>query len=354
MDKSQNKIYVPRLIAWEVTRRCTLKCKHCRASAKDETYEDELTTDEALTLLDNIAQHYKPIIILTGGEPLFRKDIFKIISYGNSKGLRMVLATCGINVTSKTIREMKKCGVQRISISIDGATPKSHDTFRGVKDSFDAAISTAAYAREEKLEFQINTTVTKKNVDELSDILRLSEKIGAVAYHPFLLVPTGRGKELADESLSAEEYEQVLNWIYDQSKKTPLTFKPTCAPHYYRIYHQRESNEKEKGSGLDQMTKGCLGGQAFAFISHTGIVQICGFLEIACGSLRKENLDFKKIWDNSSVMRSVRRIDEYKGRCGYCDFRKVCGGCRARAHYFYGDYLAEEPFCKYQPEKRSQ
>lgn len=329
---NDNPDFVPRLIAWEVTRRCTLKCRHCRASASNIPYEDELSTKECFRLIDSMCAHYSPVMILTGGEPLLRDDIFEIIRYGHNRQLRMALATCGLGVNATTIAKMKASGIQRISISIDGATAESHDSFRGVSGAFDAAMNAARCAREAGLAFQINTTVTRANVAELEDILSLAVILNAVAFHPFLLVPTGRGKEIAHESLSAEEYENTLNQIYNLREKTDLTIKPTCAPHYYRVLRQRESEHNRRVTpqthGLDAMTKGCLGGQAFAFVSHTGIVQICGFLDIPCGSLRENNFDFKQIWETSPVMQQVRNMDEYKGRCGYCEFHNVCSGCR--------------------------
>jgi len=159
---------------------------------------------------------------------------------------------------------------------------------------------------------------------------------------------------MKDEEISPNEYEKILSWIYENREKTNLKLKPTCAPHYYRIFHQKEKEKGKKISvethGLDAMTKGCMGGQSFAFISHTGKVQICGFLDVECGDVRKENYNFKKIWETSPVFLDMRDIDKYHGRCGYCEYRKVCGGCRARAYAVTGDYLAEEPYCIYEPK----
>jgi AdoMet-dependent heme synthase len=345
--------HLPRLIAWEVTRSCNLNCLHCRAAARFGPYEHELTTDEILRVLDNVASFCKPIIILTGGEPMLRPDIWDIARHGTSLGLRMVMAPCGQLVTEDTARRMMDCGIQRISLSLDGATAETHDAFRRVPGAFQAVLEAARAAKAAGLEFQVNTTVTRRNIHELEAILNLAIRLGAAAYHPFLLVPTGRGKDLADQALQPEEYERVLNWIYEKREALPIPFKPTCAPHYYRILRQRES---EKGRavtrethGLDAMTKGCMGGQSFAFISHAGKVQICGFLEVECGDLRAEDYDFQKIWDTSDVFLKMRDADNYHGRCGYCEYRRVCGGCRARAWAMTGDYLAEEPFCVHQP-----
>jgi heme b synthase len=343
--------YLPHLIAWEITRSCNLNCVHCRAAAQYGPYENELTTEECKKLLDNIASFSNPIIILTGGEPLLRPDIFEIAQHGTNLGLRMVMAVNGVLITDEIAKKMKQVGIQRVSISIDGATKESHDNFRKVEGAFEGALRGIEILKKNGIEFQINTTITKRNLKELPKILNLAVELGAVAYHPFLLVPTGRGKELASEALSAKEYEEVLEWFEDMRDKVPLQFKPTCAPHYYRIIRQKA---KEKGKtvdfktyGLDAMTKGCLGGQGFAFISHQGIVQICGYMEVPCGNVREQ--DFKTIWETSPVFLKMRDLDHYHGKCGVCEYRKVCGGCRARAYELTGDYLAEEPLCTYTP-----
>ena len=348
------KEYKPRLIAWEVTRSCNLKCQHCRADAHNEFYKDEFTTEECLKLLNNISSFSNPIIILTGGEPMMRTDIYDIIKYGTEKNLRMVMAPCGMLVTEENAIKMKKSGIKRISLSVDGADKISHDSFRGVEGAFDSVINAAKNAKKVGLEFQINTTVTKHNYKEMERILQLAVELGAVSFHPFLLVPTGRAKDLKNMEISPEEYENILLWIYNKKDKTPLNIKPTCAPHYYRIFRQMEKDKKRKNKDIKyqelySMTKGCMGGQSFAFISHRGIVQICGFLDVECGDIRKENYNFKKIWEESPVFFQIRDIDNYNGRCGYCEYRNICGGCRARAYAETGNYLNEEPYCIYQP-----
>jgi len=346
--------YLPHLIAWEVTRSCDLKCRHCRADAHSNIYEGEFTAEECFKLIDNISSFSNPIVILTGGEPMKRGDIFEIAEYGTKKGLKMVMAPCGVLVTKENATKMLDFGIKRISLSIDGAAAESHDSFRMVDGAFDMVIKAAENAKKVGLEFQVNTTVTKHNYKEIDKIFDLAVKIGAVSFHPFLLVPTGRADSMKDQEISPEEYEKILIWIYENREKSSMKLKPTCAPHYYRILRQKE---KEKGKkvtmethGLDAMTKGCMGGQSFAFISHIGKVQICGFLDVECGDIRKENFNFKKIWETSSVFLDMRNIDSYHGRCGYCEYRKVCGGCRARAYAVTGNYLAEEPYCIYKPK----
>lgn len=340
-----------RMIAWELTRSCNLACVHCRASAECGPYEGELSTQEVFRVMDEIASFSKPVIILTGGEPLLRADIFDLASYGTAKGFRMVMATNGTLFTEEIVRKTKTSGIQRISISIDGPTDETHDAFRKVKGSFEGSLRGIEMAKKGGIEFQINTTITQVNLHLIPDILRLAVDLGAVALHIFLLVPTGRGKELKDQEISALDYEKTLHWFYEQTDKVPLQLKATCAPHYYRILRQQAKKEGKKITpkthGLDAMTRGCLGGISFCFISHIGQVQPCGYLELNCGNVREKS--FQEIWANSEFFKNLRNTDGYQGKCGRCEYRKVCGGCRARAYELSGEYMAEEPYCIYEP-----
>ncbi|MFW5989686.1 MAG: heme b synthase [Desulfosudaceae bacterium] len=340
-----------RLVAWETTRNCNLSCQHCRASARHGSFSGELDTTASLRLLDQIARAGSPIVILTGGEPLLRPDIFEIAGYGTELGLKMVMAPNGTLITEQNARQMKESGIDRISVSLDGATAESHDRFRGVAGAFEGALAGAELARKAGVEFQINTTITRNNMDEIPAIMKLAEQSGAVAHHIFLLVPTGRGKELAEQAITAADYENTLNWFYDQRRTSGLQLKATCAPQYYRILRQRARRENIKISfqshGLDAVTRGCLGGVGFCFISHRGVVQPCGFLELNCGDVTVDPFD--RIWEESVIFQNLRDYDNLKGKCGLCEYRAVCGGCRARAYEATGDYLAEEPLCAYQP-----
>ena len=211
-----------RLVAWETTRNCNLACLHCRASATHGPFSDELDTQAAMRLLDQIAEVGQPIVILTGGEPLLRPDIFEIARYGTDQGLRMVMAPNGTLITETKVRQMIDAGIKRISVSLDGAVRESHDKFRGVEGAFDGALRGIKLAKDAGLEFQVNTTITKTNLAEIPLIQDLAVKLGAVAHHIFLLVPTGRGKYIVDQEITAAEYERTLNWFYDQREKTPL------------------------------------------------------------------------------------------------------------------------------------
>lgn len=354
--EKEGEVPVPRLIAWEVTRTCNLSCIHCRAASIDKPYPNEFTTEECMRLLDDVVTFASPIMILTGGEPLLRPDIFEIASYGSEKGLRMVMATNGLLIDDQTCQRMKESSIQRVSISIDGATAQSHDQFRQVAGAFAGALRGINFLKKGSIEFQINTTVTRENLHELPDIQKLALELGAAAHHIFLLVPTGRGKDLKDQEIAADDYEQTLHWFYDQREKVPMQLKATCAPHYYRIMRQRAKEEgKEvtvKTHGMDAVTRGCLGGTAFLFISHVGQVQPCGYLEVDCGNVRQSRLE--EIWRNSDVLKNLRNFEVYKGKCAVCEYRRVCGGCRARAFAASGDYLEEEPLCTYVPRAASR
>jgi heme b synthase len=342
-----------RLVAWELTRSCVLRCRHCRASAATAPGANGLSTAECMAIVDSLARMGQCIVILTGGEPLLRDDCLAIARYGCDKGLRVVLATCGTLLDTERCAALIDAGIARISVSIDGATAAVHDAFRGVIGAFDGVMKGIEAARAAGLAFQVNTTVTRSTLSELPGIYALAVKLGAVSFHPFLLVPTGRASLMADEVISAEEYERTLNWIYDCHVSSPITIKPTCAPHYYRIFKERErlagNTAKRSVRGLDALTGGCLGGRGFAFISHVGTVQICGFLEKAAGDLRACGYDFDHIWRTSPLFGEIRSVDQYHGKCGRCEYRSACGGCRARAFAVHDDYLGEEPQCLYQP-----
>ena len=350
-NKSPHKSNTPRLVAWEVTRSCNLNCVHCRAASEKGPYPGELDTKTCFRVLDEIADTGKPIVILTGGEPLLREGIFDVSAYGTQLGLRMVMATNGTLVTPEIAEKMASSGIQRVSISIDGANADAHDQFRQVSGAFEGALSGIEVLKRKGIEFQINTTVTKHNVDQIPDILEMTIRLGAAAHHIFLLVPTGRARDMVDQEIDAKAYEGLLHWFYEMGKKVPIHLKATCAPHYYRILRQEAHKRGEKVDyetyGLDAMTRGCLGGISFCFISHDGIVQPCGYLELNCGDLKSAS--FGEIWQASEIFTKLRDFSSYGGKCGRCEYLKFCGGCRARAYESTGDFMAEEPLCMYQP-----
>lgn len=333
----------PRLVAWELTRRCNLRCRHCRASADSGDYAGELTLDEGWRLVDEIAALGNPILILTGGEPLLCPWLFDIIEYARGKGLRPVVGTNATLVDAATAKRLADAGISRISVSLDFPEARRHDEFRGESGAFDAALRGVRAAREAGIEVQVNSTITRLNKASLAELHDLAVSIGAKAFHPFLLVPTGRGKDLAESELSAAEYEEALEWICRRSSDSPLELKPTDAPQYQRILRQRCGAQSAR-------SRGCLAGTGFCFVSHVGDVQPCGYFDLAVGNVRER--PFGEIWRESPVFDDLRHPERLKGKCGECEYKGVCGGCRARALAKTGDYLSEEPYCAHVPDRR--
>lgn len=332
----------PRLIAFEVTRRCLYNCRHCRACAGYTGDEKEPNLRTCKKILSAIAKYKKCVIILTGGEPMERDDIYELIQYGRGLRLQMVMATCGYLIDEKSIRKLKKAGIRALSFSLDGANAETHDAFRQTEGAFDAVINAARIARETNVRFQINTTISKANLDESVGIAHLAKRLGAYCFNPFILVPTGRGREMVDEIIEPLEYEALLNELLRIKLESDIEIRVTCGPQFARICQQA------KAKHLTDEVKGCMGGRGFGFISCTGDVQICGFLDVSAGNLIENNFNFGKIWDRSQLLSEIRNISNYKGSCTTCEYVGVCGGCRARAYAMTGDYMAEDPVCSYQ------
>ena len=305
-----------------------------------------------MEILDQIALVGQPIVILTGGEPLLRGDIFDLALHGTELGLRMVMATNGTLLTPQIAEKLAASGIKRVSISIDGLNAEEHDRFRKVPGAFKGALEGMEHLKKAGIEFQINTTITRHNVDQIQDILDLAIDLGAVAHHIFLLVPTGRGKDMVNQEIDAEAYEKLLHWFYTRGKEVPIHLKATCAPHYYRILRQEAHKRGEKVDfetyGLDAVTRGCLGGTGFCFISYEGIVQPCGYLELNCGDLKSAS--FGSVWKDAEIFKKLRDSSAYEGKCGRCEYLRFCGGCRARAYEATGNFMSEEPLCMYQPK----
>ncbi len=331
---SAAQIPPPRLIAWETTRACNLVCRHCRASAILEPPRGELSPEEGRNLLEQVAAWPpSPMVILSGGEPLLRGDIYSLAAYGTSLGLRMLLSTNGALVDKLAAKEMLACGIARVSLSLDGPDAFSHDEFRGQTGSFAQVEQAAAYFREVGLPFQINSTLTADNLAQVEAMTNLAVQWGAQAHHVFLLVPVGRAKDMGPP-LSPMEYEKALTEICRREKTLPLEFKATCAPQYNRITREMKA--------VVPRGRGCLAGQGFAFISSTGQVRGCGYLTLPAGELRQESL--RQIYEESPLFVSLRKRELYKDPCGTCSYWSVCGGCRARAEA-NGDHLGPEPLC---------
>jgi heme b synthase len=355
-----------RLVFWETTKACNLSCRHCRAVPQRSLGPRELNTSAAFDLIDQIAEVARPVLVLSGGEPLFRPDLFDIGEYGVQSGFRMALATNGTLVTERVAAKIADTGFSRVAISVDGANEQTHDRFRGMPGSHRLAMTGLRNLRAEGVSVQINSTIAKHNVAELPALLDLALGLGADALHLFMLVPVGCGLEIAPaEMLPADEYERVLHWFDDQARTCPIDLKATCAPHYYRIRAQRLESDRSRGElgstfiapgtkakaghqHLSAMTRGCLAGTSVCFVSNEVSVYPCGYLPVSAGDLRTTR--FREIWTGSPVFAQLRDPDALDGKCGECRFQALCGGCRARAYAATGSFLAEEPFCTYRPD----
>jgi len=314
------------IVAWEVTAACNLSCGYCRASASTRPDPQELSTEEALAFLDSIAT-LQPMIILSGGEPLLRPDIFQIARHAVSLNLRVSLASNGTLLTPQMADEIAACGISRVSISLDGVTPEKHDRTRG-SGSFQAAMQGLENLRG-KVDFQINNTLTSKNEADVPLFFDLAQRVGARALHFFFLVATGRGRE--EDLISPERQEELLLEIDRERALRSLEVQVTCAPQYARI--------ARPGKGR---AGGCLAGRSFVFVSRNGDVYPCGYLPLKAGSIREKN--FIEIWENSPELLSLRER-ALKGKCGRCSYVDICGGCRARSYALTGDFLGPDPSC---------
>ncbi len=348
--------FEPRWIAWEITRRCNLRCIHCRSSSEMEVKgHPDFPTEEAFRIIDDISSYAKPVLVLSGGEPLLRKDVFDIARYGTEKGLRMCLATNGTLVDDEACKRIKESGIRIVSLSLDGSTEAIHDDFRKQKGAFAGTINAARLFKNHDIEFLINSSFTKRNQDEIPAVYKLAKELGATAWYMFMIVPTGRGEEILNELISKDDYDRILEWHYEMERdEKDILVRPTCAPHYYRVVLQKK---KERGDSFERRTlkfstggaKGCIAGQLIALIDVDENVLPCSYFPVPAGNLK--NQSFKEIWENSELFKELRDFKRYKGRCGSCEFISVCGGCRARAYAVYGDYMEEEPFCGYIPRK---
>jgi AdoMet-dependent heme synthase len=347
-----------RLVFWELTTGCNLRCIHCRANATELMSPDDLSTRECLEIVDQLADFAPLILVLSGGEPLWRRDVFEIARHAVSKNIRVALATNGTLVDEAMAMRIKDAGIVRVAISLDGADSATHDSFRGHDGAFDAAIRGIQCLQDVGISTQVNTTVSRHNVHQLPEMLELAKRLKVDAFHLFLLVPVGCGLTIAeDQSVNGADAERILNWFYDRSLDSGMEMKATCAPQYYRIARQRRaempiaSRPVQTGGhphDLNQMTRGCLAGSGVCFISHQGTVQPCGYLPLVAGDLRRES--FRAVWENSGLFEQLRDVEQIEGKCGYCEFKRVCLGCRARAFGMTGDWRGEEPFCIYEPK----
>ena len=346
--------FTPKWIAWEITRRCNLKCVHCRSSSALEIDgHPDFSLAEAKRVMDDIVSYANPVVVLSGGEPLLRDDVFDIAKYGTEKGLRMCLATNGALVTEETCVGIKDSGIRMVSLSLDGATAEVHDDFRNQPGAFDGMVNAARLFKASNIPFLINSSFTVRNKDSIPEVYKLAKSLGATAWYMFMIVPTGRGEDIMEELVPQAMYDELLEWHYEMEKnEDDILVRPTCAPSYYRLVL-----EKKKAHGDDFVRrelkfstgagKGCLAGQVISLIDVDGNVLPCSYFPLAAGNVREQS--FKDIWENSKLFHDMRDFKAYKGRCGKCEYVNVCGGCRARAYAMTGDYMEAEPFCNYNP-----
>jgi AdoMet-dependent heme synthase len=334
-----------RRVYWESTASCNLRCIHCRRlDVLDKPSPEELTTAQAKSLIDEIATFGRTVFIFSGGEPLVRPDLFELAAYAREKGLPIALSTNGTLVTPELAQKIKDTGIYYASVSLDGATAETHDLFRGT-GAFDKTIKGMDEMLARGIKVQINFTVTKMNVKDVPAVYELARAHKAIALYLFLLVPVGCGVEIAEsQMLSKEEVEEWLRWVVQKDTQGPLPLKAICAPQYFRVEHEANGNS-ETPIATDR--KGCLAGLHMCFVSHKGEVFPCGYLPIVAGNVK--DTPFSKIWTESKALDNLRDSGLLTGRCGGCGYKDVCGGCRARGYFAYGDVLAEEPYCVYDP-----
>jgi radical SAM protein with 4Fe4S-binding SPASM domain len=339
-----------RLLFWESTIRCNLSCAHCRRIEGDNTADSDLTSGQAAELIDRLAamgraQAFMPILVFSGGEPLCRGDLFELIERAHRKELRCALATNGTLIDAAMAGRIRSAGVDRVSVSLDGTTAEVHNKLRRQEGSFEAAVEGMERLREEGVPFQINMTMTRYNAHQPDELFEFARRAGAAAVHLFMLVPVGCGEEFDEaDMLSADEYEELLRQVARKEPSAGLEVKVTCGPHYERIIRE------QGGSPSGRMSRGCLAGSGVLFVSHSGQVFPCGYLPIDCGHILETPLE--RIWKESEHLARMRDPEQLKGKCGACGCRGVCGGCRARAFAATGDYMEEEPMCRYEPPKR--
>jgi len=347
--------YVPLVLSWNVTLKCNLKCSHCYINAKEKSLPDELSTDAAKMLIHQITEVSRPLLILSGGEPLLREDIYEIIRYGVDRGLRMGMGSNGMLIDDEVTRRLEDAGMGTVAISLDSSIPERHDEFRGVKGCWEHAINAIKSLKNSRIQVQVNCTVTPQNYDEVDDIMSRAEDLGVENFHLFFLVPTGRGTDIKD--ITPRMYEDMITSTLAKTTKYKLNIKPSCAPQFMRVAKQQEID-------MSRWVRGCMAGLYYCRIYPSGEVTPCPYMPLNLGNVRERS--FKDIWFNSEVFKALRDFDRLKGKCGVCEYRDVCGGCRARAYGVStdlmdfcgalheptesrGDYLAEDPWCVYQP-----
>lgn len=355
----------PYIVIWETTQACDLACVHCRACAQPQRNPLELATSEAKRLIDQIAELQAPVFVLTGGDPLKRPDIHELVQYACACGVHTSMTPSATPLlTREATAKLKQDGLARLAVSLDGSTADIHDAFRRVHGSYQCTLDAIRYARELGLPVQVNTTMTRRNLDDFDSMVRLLETFDIVLWSVFFLVPTGRGQSA--DLLTGDEFEVVFNKLYQVASRVRFDIKTTEAQHYRRFVLQQRAKERKqrgtarasipaaqalpalvRGDGITRAPRGLNDGRGFVFISHVGEVFPSGFLPIAAGNIRQQRL--AEIYRESPLFRKLRDTSQLMGKCGACEFKEICGGSRARAYALTGNPMAEEPCCVYQP-----
>ena len=350
----------PFTIAWEITRACAPACVHCRAEAIPQRDPRELTTAEAMQVLDQIVEIGRPILVVTGGDPMMRRDVFEILEGAAARGLKVGFSPSATPLLRRpAIERVRDAGVDMVHISLDGSRPEVHDAFRQVDGAFARTMEILRDVREVGLPLQVGTTVSRHNIDDLPAIAETVAAAGVTVWSVFFLVPTGRAQQ--DAMLSSREHEDVLQWLAELSERVPFRVRTTAAQHYRRVLIQRARARQSEAAAEINLTgagyafrqgrapaeKGVNDGNGFCFISHIGDVYPSGFLQLSGGNVRTASL--ASIYRDAPLFRALRDPSLLKGKCGRCEFREICGGSRARAYAVSGDELAEEPCCIHVP-----
>ncbi len=336
-----SETFRPALVSWNLTKKCNLKCPHCYMEA-GRPADRELTTDECLELIDEMQALGTEMLILTGGEPLLRKDIYEIARYASLQGIWVVMGTNGVLVTDEVAEKMVECGVKGVGISIDSLDPEKHNEFRGGPDAWNYSVRALEICQAHDLEVLVQTTVMEMNRREIPEMIEFAHEKGAWAFNLYFLVQTGRGQKMND--LSPEKTEQILtDLVHVQDDYRPMLVRSKCAPQFKQIAYDSGRGGLESG--------GCMAGTQYCRITPNGDVTPCPYMDLVAGNVLERS--FTDIWQTAPVLQELRRPEMLKGRCGACEFKKLCGGCRCRAYAATGDYLQEDPACRYQPTGRS-
>jgi radical SAM protein with 4Fe4S-binding SPASM domain len=346
----------PRIISWNITLRCPLKCSHCYVDAGEREAAGVLTTEEAFSVIDQMRRTGTPVVVLSGGEPLLRDDVFEIAAYGTEQGLRMVMGTSGVLLDANTAERLRDAGVKAVAVSLDSGSPTVHDSYRGMKGAWEKAVAALGHCRRAGIGTQVNITVMRPGTGDVGEVVRLGMSLGVRDFQVFLPVPTGRSGGAGNGT--PEEYETLIREVLVLGREAGVRLRPTCAPQFRRI--AEGLGIRDPGWG-----RGCIAGISYCRVYADGDVTPCPYLPVVAGNVKKT--PFHEIWNNSAVFATLRDPGLLQGKCGRCGFKTVCGGCRARAYRgggtvspmacnglapppgIPGELCAGDPFCPYEP-----